>query len=377
MPTVHHPVPISPRSLALLLSLTIGVLLTGEASAQTNCTPNCTGICANFQSHDCSTATGCTGHTVCNTLTGESCYTFGSQVACTACGMGGYRACSPSGQLGVCRPATPRDEVCNSCDDDADGLVDEGISGPCIQLNGCSGETVCSAGVQQCVWKAGSTKSCLECVSGTMACNSNGTIGTCQPAVSSTEVCNSCDDNKNGVVDDVATTACVMTAGCNGTTKCTNGATTCIETATSKKYGCVECGIGGFQRCLPSGGLSVCRSASIQPSETKCDGCDDNWDGYTDNSSVGGNYSMVAVCQGSQGVCIGSSMACLPGGWAACKTGLETCDGFDNDCDGLIDEDGVCRFDDTSCQCVPVTCAAAGAPKGATVPDGCGGFLKC
>lgn len=348
------------------------------ATAQTTCTQNCTGACTGFQSTPCSAPSGCTGFTVCTLQTGaSSCYTFGSQLPCTACGAGGYQLCNAFGQPGACRPSTPRSETCNLCDDNANGQVDEGLTGACHLPSGCAGDLTCTSGVEQCTLKTGSTRWCPDCTSGTMACNPNGTFGTCQPPTATVETCNRCDDNKNGVVDDnVPASACSLPQGCRGLTSCNNGVSSCSEFDGSRKTGCTTCGPTGFQKCFADGGLSACRPDTFGLDDTTCDNCDDNWDNIVDNLPNRGAYSLVATCQGPQGPCLGSSQTCTPKGWSACKTAKEVCDGVDNNCDGLIDEAGVCRHDNLDCQCQPLTCRDL-MQVGNSLPDGCGGVISC
>jgi hypothetical protein len=365
----------SNRWQGFVLLVLFGLFPPKIALAQATCTTDCTGACEGFQSAACSIPNGCTGFTVCTIATGlTSCHTFGTKVPCTQCGAGGFRVCSALGTIGPCRPERPQAESCNSCDDDANGQVDDGIGGTCMFPNGCSGTTSCVNGTARCTLAPDSTRACAECANGTMACHSDGTFGPCQPAIARDETCNLCDDDKDGIADEVGPSFCTMPGGCQGLSRCVNGTTRCEEYEGSKKYGCAACGEGGFQRCLPNGGLSACRRAS--PTAEKCDGCDDDGDGLIDNQPNGGAYSLVGVCQGPQGPCLGSSSRCTPQGWSECSAGMEICDGVDNDCDGVVDNGGVCRHEDITCRCRPRTCADI-SYLGSNLPDGCGGFITC
>lgn len=347
------------------------------AGAQSTCSKGCAGACTGFQSSECSTPTGCIGSTVCVVSTGTTlCNTLGAQVPCAECGAGGHRTCSPFGTVGACQPRQPSAETCNGCDDDGNGHIDDGLSGACTLPNGCAGVATCTNGVFRCELSQGSTRPCQECVNGTMECKANGTFGTCQPDIAREEACNLCDDDRDGVVDNVRPSSCVMPAGCTGSTTCVSGTTKCEPNNNSVKYGCTACGDGGFQQCLEGGGLSACRRTFISLVENNCDGCDDDGDNRIDNAPGGADYSLVALCQGPQGPCVGSSHRCTPTGWDACRVGVEVCDGNDNDCDGVIDNGSVCRHDDVTCRCIPLTCRDV-PYVGSRFPDGCGGRISC
>lgn len=95
--------------------------------------------------------------------------------ACSECGAGGTRQCSPS-STGTCRPQTPRTETCNLCDDNANGVVDEGLNGvSCTTASGCNGTSSCSGGVGGCNLTASSRLPCAACAQGSQQCQA----GTC------------------------------------------------------------------------------------------------------------------------------------------------------------------------------------------------------
>jgi hypothetical protein len=122
--------------------------------------------------------------------------------ACSECGAGGTRQCSPS-STGTCRPQTPRTETCNLCDDNANGVVDEGLNGvSCTTASGCNGTSSCSGGVGGCNLTASSRRPCAACAQGSQQCRAGNTFGPCQPEKETTEMCNGCDDNLNNEVDE-------------------------------------------------------------------------------------------------------------------------------------------------------------------------------
>jgi hypothetical protein len=124
----------------------------------------------------------------------------------TGCGTSGSRTClTDCSAWGVCRAAS---ETCNDCDDDGDGATDEDFTCRRATTRACD---VCGA-------VAGGTQECLSDCSGYTACHR-------------TEVCNGCDDDADGSIDEgvlttyyqdndgdgygssVSTTACSRPAG--------------------------------------------------------------------------------------------------------------------------------------------------------------------
>lgn len=159
----------------------------------------------------------------------ECVFGSGARGCTTACGTAGNRVCTAACTLTACAAAT---ESCNDCDDDGDGLVDDGL--PCRR-----GTTMA------CTTTCGTT--------GTRVCAADcGGFGACSAA----EVCNGCDDDGNGVAD-------------NGFT-CVRGASQSCITA---------CGTAGAQTCNGTcTGFSTC----VAPSEVCSNGCDDNGNGAID-----------------------------------------------------------------------------------------------
>jgi hypothetical protein len=151
----------------------------------------------------------------------------------TGCGTPGTRDCSMACTLGACRAAS---ETCNGCDDDGDGMLDEGFT--CRQGATRSCTTSCgSTGTETCAADCSgyafcrATEACngcdddldgvsdegFSCVAGQVygctnacgtawsrPCSGTCTLGACTPPF---EVCNYCDDNGNGRIDDEASVA--------------------------------------------------------------------------------------------------------------------------------------------------------------------------
>jgi len=271
---------------------------------------------------------------------GASCST-GQPGVCAA----GTTTCG-SGAL-VCRPNTPSSaEVCDGLDNDCDGMVDDGNPGA-----GAS----CSTG-RPGVCAAGST----VCSGGTLSCNA---------ATSPTaEVCDGLDNDCDGVVDEGnpggGTSCSTGRPGvCEvGTTVCSGGTLSCNATTSPTAEVCdsldndcdgvvnngnpgggASCSTGQLGVCavgttVCGGGTLSCR-VTKSPTEEVCDGLDNDCDGKVDENNPGGG---AACSTGQPGVCSTGTTTCS-GGALVCtaKTSptAEACgDNQDNDCDGETDE---------------------------------------
>ncbi|HIN86392.1 MAG TPA: VWA domain-containing protein, partial [Myxococcales bacterium] len=175
---------------------------------------------------------------------------------------------------------TPIEEFCNLKDDDCDGLVDEYV-----------------------------TKSCdTSCGAGTAACN-NGVFTDCTAPPPKEETCNGIDDDCNGAIDDVVPVACSGVCG------------------------------NGFQVC-EAGKITGC-SADAAPEI--CDGKDNDCDGFIDEGGDGN--TLIVSCDvgnGLAGECGKGTQNCVNGVLQTCIANelpvAEVCDGKDNDCNGKIDD---------------------------------------
>ncbi|MBZ0118592.1 MAG: hypothetical protein K8H88_16430, partial [Sandaracinaceae bacterium] len=257
--------------------------------------------------------------------TGMECALGSAPAACTtSCGTPGRRACNSACRLGPCVAMA---ESCNDCDDDGDGLVDDGL--PCRRGTGASCTTTCgTTGARVCA---------VDC-SG---------YGSCR----ATEVCNGCDDDGDGSPD-------------NGFA-CRQGQTQSCTTS---------CGTVGVRTCASDcSGFGACVATEV------CNGCDDDADGTIDDgfTCTGGSTQSCTTSCGTTGTraCNGSCS-----GYGAC-TAAEACNGCDDDGDGTSDEDFACRQGatmgcNTSCGTAGTrtcnsTCTAFGACAAAEVCNGC------
>jgi len=162
---------------------------------------HCTG------SPNCTMADGCPGTRECtNPPVWDPCqYTGSGTHSCSACNQTGTQACGASGPTGPCNVATLT-QGCSSgnCTGGTQSCnnVPGGTWGACNFPATCS--NICGTGTHSCQngnWTActaTSTQACGGCSTGTQTC-SNGAWGTC---VLGAEVCNNCDDDGNGIVDD-------------------------------------------------------------------------------------------------------------------------------------------------------------------------------
>jgi hypothetical protein len=218
--------------------------------------------------------------------------------------------------------AAPNDALCNGLDDDCDGAVDEEFVG---QTTHC-GVGLCGA--------TGST----SCVAGTL-------IDSCQPGLPapSDGTCDGIDDDCDGLEDeDYAAQSCTtgQLGVCSpGTTSCEAGATLCVG------------------------------DVAAAPSDTLCNGLDDDCDGSVDE-----DFAPQSCATGAPGICAA--------GISACEQGSERCeaeqlpeaeicdDGLDNDCDGEAD-----ATDANSCTPQSVSVAVASSEDDAEERLSSGGWV--
>ncbi len=303
--------------------------------------------------------------------------------------VGGVAACSGPNVL----KENQQSELCNSKDDDCDGMIDDF---PIDAGGSCGGANIfpCSPGTQQCI-------------NGQLVC-----IGAIGPQV---ETCNSVDDNCDGVIDSTngmppsdsigacnvppappagvpqpcqagsyacqggsivcvgstgptsAVDTCGVDANCDGSlnnqpdfqndvANCGSCGHDCYAGAVHSAWACINATCQ-FQGCQAGyfdlDNNQTCEYACtfVQAQET-CNGIDDNCNGVIDEGVVAPSpvqvcgvspsaltaecTSQVTVtCQGLQGwVCGFPNSVCSPN----CASATEICDTLDNDCDGALNE---------------------------------------
>jgi len=201
------------------------------------------------------------------------------------------------GSWGRCDGVPPIHEVCNALDDDCDGTADNGVACECTD---------------------GSTESCGSsvgaCSLGTRRCT-GGSWGRCEGAtLPRTETCNNIDDDCDGQVDESIVLAC----GASVTPPCQLGVQVCVD--------------GVVGQCI----------GAINPQPERCDGVDNNCDGFVDENSCSCRNGETRPCQAGLGACGAGTQRCDGGNWGSCigstAPAAEQCNGLDDDCDGLTDE---------------------------------------
>jgi hypothetical protein len=250
----------------------------------------------------------------CDGMTDED---FPLGTTCTAgvglCQRTGALVCNAAGTGTQCNavPGAPATEVCNTLDDDCDGMNDDGDpggGGACS--TGLAG--VCAAGTQ-------------HCISGAITCQQN--------VMSSTETCNSADDDCDGSTDEGFSGLGTSCDGSDGDF-CNEGVTVCNAAGTG----------------------TTCTDSSSTNVEI-CNGLDEDCDAIVDDG-----FALGMMCDGSDGdSCFEGVTVCNTAGTGTtCNdttgTSVEVCNTADDDCDGMINE-GTCATGTTcnastgSCQC--------------------------
>ena len=200
-----------------------------------------------------------------------------------------------------CSPTNPSEEICDGKDNDCDGQTDNGMSAPpCEYTKG-----VCAGAVRTC----------------------NGELGwgTCDYSADyeSTESrCDGLDNDCDGATDASDDDLIIM--------PCENQTGVC----SGKQHAISQCTSSGWQPCTVEQ-----YGSDYEPTETKCDGLDNDCDGATDNQL------SAPPCDLNQGVCAGTVRHCNgSSGWSDCDYGPNysptdtDCDGMDNDCNGIADD---------------------------------------
>jgi hypothetical protein len=229
----------------------------------------------------------------------QVCYDGPEDVMDTGVCMPGLQTCE-EGQFGVCAgQVLPEVESCDTFDNDCDGDRDEGNPGGNVR---CDTQElgVCAGGI-------------TECRDGDVICR--------QLAQASEEVCDGNDNDCDGAVDEDSE-GDVLTRTCYDGRPGSERLGLC-------RLGSQTCGEGQFGVCV----------GQILPTVEVCDGFDNDCDDDEDEGNPGGNVQ----CDTEQdGVCAAGLTNCEQG-QLLCRRQVdpsaERCDGFDNDCDGPVDED--------------------------------------
>ena len=254
---------------------------------------------------------------------------------------------------------------CDGFDNDCDGAIDEDpFAEPECESDGLG---LCRPGT-------------LVCVEGESLCVQN--------LLPSFEVCDALDNDCNGEVDDMPPQALCLTGElgvCNaGQFRCINGVEGCFplfeptdEVCDGQDNDCDgtldegnvdpltpcetdlegPCGLGremcivGEIRCVPN----------QEVRDERCNGADDDCDGFTDEGDPGANApcltGQLGRCSEGLSRCEAGELLCDP----LNRPGVEKCDNEDNDCNGIVDDllennrlcgtgfDGVCSAGMAEC----------------------------
>jgi MYXO-CTERM domain-containing protein len=209
-----------------------------------------------------------------------------------------------------CTTCVPSEEICDGCDNDCDGIADNGVAAlPCGIPAGpgepayCQGQQTCKAA--QAVAKAGA---CLP--------NAPGNFRNACNVVGQSEICNTLDDDCNGIIDDgIAPTTCD------------------VPGKPGLDYGPKSVCKRGQQPC---GGTCT---GWVGPADGEiCDGMDNDCNGLVDDNVVTGvgNQcgSAIPPCTKGTTACIDGALQCSGG----TREKPETCNGVDDDCNGTPDD---------------------------------------
>lgn len=185
------------------------------------------------------------GSVVCGEECGEgfsaTCYSSGGLGPCMkSCGSqcgGGYSQTCPANGTGTatpCQPATAITEICNGCDEDRDGKVDNAaampLSQPCV-LGECQTQRICISGSWSACGKEvcnGLDDNCDGRFDEADVCKTNSDSSCCIPIV--------CTPSMTGTYDDK----------CGGSITC---GPACFLLSCGGKCGRVSNGCGGMMTC--------------------------------------------------------------------------------------------------------------------------------
>lgn len=231
-------------------------------------------------------------------------------------------------------PGAP--ESCNSVDDDCDGSIDEEAVDASVWYADSDGDRYGdpSVSLSACSAPAGYVSGADDCDDQNRKVN---------PAA--TELCNSMDDDCNGLVDDaVATTTWYPDSDGDGYGD--GGASS--KTACSQPAGYVndadDCDDG--DKAVFPGATETCNSV-----DDDCDGSIDEdavdrgtWYQDVDSDGYGDTSTVTIACDAPKGyVSVGDD--CDEGDPGTNPGATDDCDGVDNDCSGDIDDAGLCPCD--------------------------------
>ncbi len=304
-------------------------------------------------------------------------------------------------------------EICNSLDDNCNGLIDEGLALTTYYQDADSdGYGTSSVSKAACAKPTGYVAASGDCDDTKAAIHPNAQ-----------EICDNvdnncgggtdegCDDDNDDYCDAAMVKAPVQVTTCKSTATLAMLGDDCDDTKASVHPGAPEvCGSGVDSNCDgqvgiappqscysgPAGtaGVGICKAGTqiclsgvwgfcagqVMPGVETCNGADDDCDGSTDEGNPGGGLACVT---GASGVCAAGMSNCVSGALVCTQNvaaSAETCNGQDDDCDGATDNGTLCE-DGNACttdSCTSGACAHPNAGAGIACTGGaCDGVGSC
>jgi len=242
------------------------------------------------------------------------------------CGQGS--SICVNGELILCDAPAPTGEVCDGIDNDCDSETDEDLVQECA--------TVCDHGIEFCV---------------------EGIWTGCTAQQPNPEECNGIDDNCNGTVDEGLDCACPvemidLLVPCmeepllcgQGFKTCECADPACLTTQMTECFAICHWLPNPNEECDPTGGV---------PIPEVCNNFDDDCDVDIDEDLFAGCYTGPEGTVGI-GVCLPGELMCVSGSWGNYLGDLfidemclgevtpieeDLCTGQDDNCDGIIDKE--------------------------------------